>query len=397
MNLKDLNIAVIGAGIGGLAVALAFAHRGAQVTVYEQATEISEVGAGIQISPNGFVVLDALGLGEAIESAAVQADAVILRNHHGKKVVRLDLSSYGAGAYHLLHRADLIHILLQGARHHGVDIETGCCVQSVNCERGILQLQDGKMINADLVIGADGVHSRLRAQINGVAEPEFTGQVAWREVVPNDGQSKDIDLYMGPRRHLVSYPLRDLKQRNIVAVQERSAWASDSWSQVDRPEVLRQAFSDFGPEVKNILARVKQPNLWGLFVHPVAPRWHKGSAVLLGDAAHPMLPFLAQGANMALEDAWVLANLVAQENDLTEAFFRYQDARLFRTRRVVNAARKNARKYHIASAQLRFAAHTALKIGGLIAPRAVTKQFDWLYSYDATQLPRLQGDYSGVP
>ncbi|MEM8774536.1 MAG: FAD-dependent oxidoreductase [Pseudomonadota bacterium] len=386
METKSLDVAVIGAGIGGLASALALAQRGAQVTVYEQAPVISEVGAGIQISPNGFAVLRALGLGDAVENAAVRADAVVLKNHREHTVLRLDLARYGAGAYHLLHRADLIAILIKAAETAGVTVKTASNVEMISFDEPGLHLKDGTKPKADLIIAADGVHSIARALLNGASEPEFSGQVAWRAVVPNKGSENQIYLYMGAHRHLVSYPLRGGTERNIVAVQERTEWASDSWSQTDRPDRLRQAFADFGPEVRDLLALVEEPNLWGLFLHPVAERWHKGHVALLGDAAHPMLPFLAQGANMALEDAWVLTSYVVAERDLTQALARYQSARNARVGRVVNAARNNAKKYHLSMPPIRWAAHRALQLGGLIAPSIFTRQFDWLYRHDVTQM-----------
>ena len=223
-----------------------------------------------------------------------------------------------------------------------------------------------------------------RPVLNPETEGFFTGQVAWRALVPDSEARPDVRVFMGPRRHLVTYPLRDGQLRNIVAVQERAAWAKESWSQMDEPMNLRQVFSDFAPEVLGLLSRVEQVHLWGLFRLPVAERWNEGGVVLLGDAAHPTLPFLAQGANMALEDAWVLMRELKQAEDLQTGLAAYQAHRKTRTRRIVDAASRNAVKYHLSSPAVRWAAHTTLRIAGRVAPKRIIAQYDWLYGYDVT-------------
>ena len=186
---------------------------------------------------------------------------------------------------------------------------------------------------------------------------------------------------MGPGRHLVSYPLPG-GRRNIVAVEQRTAWAEEGWSHQDHPANLRGAFAGFAPRVQDWLSKVDAVFLWGLFRHPVAHRWHSGAQVLLGDAAHPTLPFLAQGANLALEDAWVLAR--ALDAPLDKALPHYQLERDARVRKVVDAASRNARNYHLSFPPARFAAHTMLRIAGAVAPGRVLGRLDWLYRHDVT-------------
>jgi len=389
MGLDRLNITVIGAGIGGLAVARACALRGANVTVLEQAAEISEVGAGLQISPNGFAVLRALGLGDALRRGAVQAKAVSLRDYRSHEVVRLDLGALESGDYYFIHRADLIEILAAGARAAGVKIRLLQKVSGVTpAARPKVELANGATLVSDLVIGADGLHSRARVALNGTSAPFFTRQVAWRTTIPNPGgRGPEARVHMGPMRHVVSYPLRDSTLLNIVAVQEKAAWAAESWSQKDDPDALRAAFGDFCPEVRAMLDAVQEVHLWGLFRHPVAAVWQAGNVALLGDAAHPTLPFMAQGASMALEDGWVLADALSARADVPEALARYQTRREARVRRVVEAANRNAWKYHLSFPPLRWAAHTALRAGGALAPIRMMRQFDWLYGHDVTQIP----------
>lgn len=388
MDLTGQNIAVIGAGIGGLTAALALRRRGAAVTVLEQADAITEVGAGLQISPNGANVLRALGLETRLRTQAVQARAVVLRDFRRKgEVLRLDLEQYAAGKpYYFVHRADLIGVLADAARDAGVLVRL---LQNVDrVEPGpppVIQMRNGARMTADLVIGADGLHSQTRAALNGVAAPRFTRQVAWRAVVPGTGDSAAVaQVHMGPKRHLVSYPLRGGALINIVAVQERRAWAEEGWHHADDPKNLRAAFADFGPDVQALLERVETVSLWGLFRHPVAASWHRGGAAILGDAAHPTLPFLAQGANLALEDAWVLVDCLGRHRDADIALRSYQQARRPRAQRVISAANGNAWKYHLSFPPLRAAAHLALRAGGALAPGQMVRQFDWLYDFDVT-------------
>lgn len=390
MTLQDRKITVIGAGIGGLAAALCLHRRGAEVTVLEQADAISEVGAGLQISPNGLAVLRALGLEHALARQAVRARAVVLRDYADpREVLRLDLARLAPGQrYFFAHRADLIELLAQAVREAGVQVRLLQKVETVvpgNGERPFLHLGNGAQVHADLVIGADGLHSRARAALNGADRPRFTGQVAWRAVVPNvTRMPAEAQVHMGPGRHLVSYPLRGGASVNLVAVQERAAWADEGWSHRDDPDNLRAAFAEFTGSARTLLAEVSEVGLWGLFRHPVAPVWHRGGVAILGDAAHPTLPFLAQGANLALEDAWVLADCLAAEADRDQALARYQARRRDRAERVIGAANGNAWKYHLRSAPLRGAAHLALRLGGRLAPERMVRRFDWLYGHDVT-------------
>lgn len=369
MKLTEREIRVVGGGVAGLAAARACAVRRANVTLYEQAPEITEVGAGLQISPNGYRVLQALGLALPFRAVALKAEGVVLRKgRSGREVLSLDLR--GAEVpYHFVHRAELIGVLMDGARSAGVEIK--------------LNSRAEPQEDAPLTIAADGLHSEYRSRIEGGGrEPKFTGQVAWRAVIEEDPGARPLaEVFMGPGRHLVSYPMKG-GRRNIVAVEERKGWVAESWHKEDEPDHLREAFNGFGGPVSDWLGRVGQVNLWGLFRHPVAKTWYKDGAVLVGDAAHPMLPFLAQGANMALEDAWVLADRLDRLDD-ARALGSYRSARRGRVARVVKTSQANARNYHL-RAPVAEAAHLALKIGHALNPKAALRQFDWLYGHDVT-------------
>jgi salicylate hydroxylase len=393
MTLRHRKITVLGAGIGGLAAACILARRGANVTVLEQADAIREVGAGLQVSPNGAAVLRALGLEEALAGRSVRAEAVQLCDgYSGAAVLRLDLARLRPDqGYHFMHRADLIDLLLTAARDAGVELQLLQKIKSVDLSgpRPLLLTQQGASREADLLIGADGLHSVLRQALNGTVAPFFTHQVAWRALVPASAEDPPVaEVHMGRGRHLVSYPLRGGQLRNIVAVEERRRWAEESWSLRDDPMELRLAFEGFGPRVQGWLDQVQDVWLWGLFRHPVAKRWHGQGAAILGDAAHPTLPFLAQGANMALEDAWVLGAELDRGVPDDQALAAYQAARAGRCARIVAAANSNARAYHLNS-PLRELAHLALRVGGKLAPGLPLGRFDWLYGADVTEGQRL--------
>ena len=389
MALQGQKITVAGAGIGGLTAAIALRQRGAQVTVLEQAEAITEVGAGIQVSPNGFAVLKALGLGEAFRAIAVQGAAVELRDYReGALVARLDLGLLPQDQpYFFVHRSDLIDLLAETARAAGVRIRLLQRVNSVTLEEGpVLHMCNGDVVKPKLLIGADGLHSKLRQTLNGVQAPFFTRQTAWRATIPNViGHPNVSRVHMGPRQHMVSYPLRGGEIINIVAVQERTGWAEEGWMHEDDPENLRAAFAGYGGEAKRMLDAVERVGFWGLFRHPVAPVWHKGCAAILGDAAHPTLPFMAQGAVMAMEDAWVLAHALDGAESIEAGLAAYQARREERVRKVIEAANGNAWKYHLAFPPLRFGAHLGLRALSTLAPNKLMQQFDWIYRHVVTK------------
>lgn len=388
MQLSALEVLVVGGGVAGLAAAAALMQRGARrVVVLEQAPAFAEVGAGIQISPNGARVLTALGQGAGLAQVGMRSTGVVLRaGARGGEVLRLHLPQDRPG-FHLCHRADLITLLESACA--GVEKRFGARVASVSPAgpRPSVTLKGGEVITADLLLGADGLHSVLRPVLNPAAPvaPFFTGQVAWRALIPCDANAApEAQIFMGPGRHLVSYPLRGGALRNIVAVEERGSWAQEGWNHPDNPAHLRTAFAGFGGPVPGWLAQIKQCWLWGLFRHEVAQHWHSGHAALLGDAAHPTLPFMAQGANMALEDAFVLVRSLEGAEDIPSALVRYQQARRARVKRVVAAANGNARNYHLRP-PLAQVAHMGLRLAGLLAPDAPLRKFAWIYDYDVTQ------------
>ncbi len=381
MITQGFKFAVVGAGIGGLAAATALRQAGADVVVLEQASDISEVGAGLQISANGVVVLKALGaVSDAIE-AGQRSYGTVLRDYKtGRFISRIREPSAGPTYYY--HRADLIELLLNSAQAAGVEIRLNSQVQDIREDDDNVEIRmaNGDLLTVDCLIAADGGRSAIRPYLNGEEIPGFSHQVAWRATIPWSVElsAPKAHLTMGPGQHVVTYPLRDQSLMNIVAIEERSDWQQEDWRLAGDPEELRQRFSDFGGKVREILGEVQETFVWALHLRPVARKWQNGRIALLGDAAHPTLPFMAQGACLALEDALILARSF-QADSLADALGNYETARAARARQVVETATANARNFHLRG-PMRVAAQMALTAMG---PR-LGRRYEWIYSYDAT-------------
>ena len=369
MSLIGLRVCVVGGGIGGMAAAAALAMRGANVALYEQAPAFGDVGAGLQVSANGQRVLNALGAvpNEVPESATVSPGTAMCDGWSGRQVGFVPAPRVGPTWY--MHRADLLDLLHSRARDLGVAFHLG-------------QSLDPDQVDADVVVAADGARSRWRAQVDGPDAPVFAGHVAWRTLVPWDSPAAaPARLAMGPGAHVVSYPLRQGRLLNIVAIEDRSDWRQEGWSITGDPAAFQTRFAVFGGPLKAAISAADTVHQWALHTRPVARRWHKGRVVLLGDAAHPTLPFMAQGACLALEDAWVLAAMLERHSaDVPAALAAYQNARVARVTRVVGLARGNAWRFHMPR-PFAWGAQAAMAIGGTM----LSRRLEWVYDYDATQ------------
>lgn len=356
---------VAGGGVAGLAAATSLARRGASVTVHERAPAFTEVGAGLQISPNGLRALAALGLDDTLRDVGVPSRGVrLVDGLSGREIVSLA----PRGTAFFVHRARLIDVLAEGAAAAGVTLRPGS------------DLSPGTP-DGDLVVGADGVRSVFRRAVEGDGQPLYTGQAAWRAVIRDPGAEPIAEVYLGPGRHLVTYPLAG-GLRNIVAAEDRADWTAEGWDVEDPPMALRGAFARFPARVQRWLAEVERVHIWGLFRHQVARRWHDGTHVLVGDAAHPTLPYLAQGANLALEDAVVLGRALAGPG--LDAYAAHRRAR---ASAVVDAASANARRFHLAHPLVRQTAFAALRLRDRMAPGMAGKSFGWIWNYDAATVP----------
>lgn len=395
-------IIVAGAGIGGLTAALALAKQGFFVTVCEQSACFSEVGAGLQMGPNAMHVLRALALTESLQTAAFVPQHACIRHYKtGEYYLKTPLAGsieekYGAPYWHL-HRADLHTVLVQACEDAGVEIVLNArllAYQELNDGQGVkVKLENGWEMSADLLVAADGVKSLVRHQMLGEDPASFTGQVAWRGLIPVEDLSgldiqPDACVWAGPGRHFVSYYLRGGKFVNFVAVEEREAWHSESWREEGDVAILQQAFAGWHPQVSELLKCVKSTFLWSLNGRSELPRWHQNGVVLLGDACHPMLPFMAQGAAMAIEDAYILAKCLGAQQQavsLTPALAKYEAMRKPRATQVQAMSRANAGLFHMHGGPFGVLKLKALQQVSHLMPQVVQKKLDFVYGYDATQ------------
>jgi salicylate hydroxylase len=389
---RSRTVIVAGGGIGGLTAALALAAKGFRVVVVEQAARLEETGAGIQLSPNATRVLSTLGLAERLAAVAVAPSAVAVRTYRGREIVRVPLGSfaqrrYGA-PYWVVHRADLQAALL-GAVRANADITLRLSARAedfASHAKGVtveLRTANGTEDEHGIaLIGADGLWSTLRARLGDRKPPRFAHRTAWRATLPArllvpEFRETVVSLWLGPDAHLVFYPVHAADALNIVAI-VRDDWHEAGWNAAGTREELLAHYSRWPPRVRNLLALPDRWLKWALYDRPRLGRWGKGPVTLLGDAAHPMLPFLAQGAAMAIEDAHVLAEHLGRTPDRPEkGLRRYERQRLRRTARVQRAARGNSRVYHM-SGLAALARNMALRSRG---GESLLQRYDWLYGW----------------
>ena len=350
-----MKILVVGGGIGGLTAALAFERRGFEVTVAEQAGVISEVGAGLQLSPNAMKVMNALGVGAAVMRDAFRPQALEMRwGRSGNLIFDVPLRKAAinrwGGEYIHVHRADLIEALREELVARAPQaLMLGQRLESFEERDGrpVARFAGGGEFVADLIVGADGIHSKVRELVCGPDKPHFTGNVAWRATVPVSELGDNVPpptacVWAGPRRHAVTYLLRRGSLANFVGVVEHKTPGEESWTATGAKDQALKDFKGWHPSVRGIIEAAETLNRWPLYDRPELPHWYKARAVLLGDACHPMLPFLAQGAAMAIEDAWALGAALGTEKSIPYALAAYETRRKARATRVQQGARKTA-------------------------------------------------------
>ena len=387
-------IVIVGGGIGGLTAALSLIKHGFAVEVYEQAPVLKEIGAGVQISANGMRVLSALGVADQIVEEAAHPERREIRMWNtGEAWTAFDLGkvsieSYGH-PYVTIFRPDLLRILSDAlASIAPTALQLGSRVESLDADLATVRFQDGGIAEGDALIGADGIHSVVRAALHGADNAEFTGLVAWRGVIPMSGLPAHLarpvsSNWIGPGRHVVQYPLRRDSLMNFVGVVERDDWQEESWTTPGSHSDMHADFAGWHDDVHQLIAAIPQPYLWALKLRRPLPSWSKGRVTLLGDACHPTLPFLAQGAVMAIEDGFILARaLAAHRNDVSAAFRAYESARLERTAQVVNGSADNTKRFH--NPLLGDPAAAQAYVAREWAEEPLRKRYDWMYRYDAT-------------
>jgi salicylate hydroxylase len=392
------HILIVGAGIGGLTAALALLKKGFDVDVYEQAAGLKEVGAGLQISANGTRSLHALGLEDELAALAVAPDGKEVRLWNTGQTWKLfDLGAESVDRYGFpyltAYRPDVHRVLSDAVRRERPDaLHLGAKCVGFTQEAGkvTLHLEGGRSAVGDVLIGADGVHSRIRESIFGADKPSFSGCVAWRGVVPAERLSKRLlrpvgTNWIGPGGHVVHYPLRGGKLMNFVGIVERDDWQVESWSERGTKEECASDFAGWHEDIHELIANIDTPYKWALMVRAPLEGWRSGRVSLLGDACHPMLPFLAQGAVMAIEDGYILARSFELCGcDIEGALTRYERARLDRTKRAMIGSAENAKRFH--SQRLADSVQAQSYVDHEWSESRVRQRYEWLFEYDVTRV-----------
>jgi len=356
---RATRIAIIGGGIGGLAAAVALRQRGFEVHVYERASRIAEVGAGLQVGPNAVKVFYALGLKEALHRSAfeptnmvsIKWDDASLRHRVPLKAIATE--QYGA-PYMTAHRAHIQSMLHEALPENVITLDATCVGAETRGQTAVARFADGREVEADVVIGADGIRSAIRAQHFGADRPRFTEMMCWRAMVPIEhvpaqfGPGGSVELargeyfgWLGPNGHVICYPIGNGDMLNMFCGHVTDQWVEESWSVPSSRAELIAAYEGWNEALLGIFRHVEYVFKWGIHDRDPVPEWTKGRVTLLGDAAHPTMPTLAQGGNMAIEDGYVLArNLARHGDDVGAGLKAYVAERQPRTARVTLQSRQ---------------------------------------------------------
>jgi salicylate hydroxylase len=380
-------VAVVGGGIGGLVLALAMRERGISIEVYEQADELREIGAAVALSANGTRELRRLGLGEQIESVSVVPSALVIRRWNSGEVIAdhpmgrdgIYEATFGA-PYYGVHRVALLQALADRLADEGVNLGRRCVGVDERDSGAELQFADGSSATADVVVGADGVHSVMRRHVVGEVRGRFSGTVGYRGLVPVEAMPSlpdptPLQFWAGPRRHLLHYAIDGGRTINFLAVVRAPEWTADTWMEECEVGDAVDAYAGWHPAVTEMVGATDVGARWALFDLAPLERWHTDRVVLMGDAAHAMVPHQGQGANQTIEDAIALADCLAADDDLASALRHYEESRRKRTARVQRWSRRAADLMHLPD-------------GPEIAPRdnvfrELYTELAWIHAHDA--------------
>jgi salicylate hydroxylase len=391
------HILVAGGGIGGLTAALALLKHGYNVDIYEQASELREVGAGLQLAPNGIRVLHEVGVLEDFLKLACQAEGKEIRLWNTGQSWKIhDLGEESVARYGFpyctAYRPDLLAVLADGVRRvkpDAIHLRAKCSGFAQDSNGVTLQYEGGEA-KGDALIGADGVHSRIRQALFGDDKPEYTGMLSWRGVIPMDKLPQHMrrrvgSNWVGPGGHVVHYPVHRGEYMNMNGIIEIEGWQEESWSAKGTHDECHACFEGWNADIHAMIDNISTPFKWALFNRTPLTQWSVGRVSLVGDACHSMLPMLAQGAGMALEDGFVLARaLEAASGNIAQGLKRYEQARIERTTKVVLGSAENGRRFQ--SRTLANAEEAQAYVDREWTPEKVRARYEWLFTYDVTKV-----------
>lgn len=393
MNRQPIVI-MAGAGIAGLVAAMALIDRGFRVQVLEQARTLGPVGAGIQLSANATRVLYQLGLGAALEAVTIKPGGKCIRLWStGQQWQLFDLgaesiATYGY-PYMMLYRPDLHQVLIDGlaARDPAALVLSARVTDVAQDDSGVrVTLADGRVVEGDVLVGADGVHSVVRAKVIAEDQPRFSGCIAWRGVIPTGTlpasmQGPEGVNWVGPGGHIVHYPVHGGKLVSFTAIVEKQGWFKESWTETGSVEECHADFAGWHDDIHAFIRELHAPLRWAMMIRDPLTNWTKGRVTLMGDAAHPTLPFLAQGAAMGIEDGLILARaLEANGDDFGAGLRAYQATRIERTTKIVLGSSANTQRFH--NPELAHAEGAEAYIAREWEPGKVRSRYAWLFSYE---------------
>lgn len=390
MAHKDIEIAVVGGGIGGLAAAISLLQAGFDVHVFEQSRVMREVGAGLQVSPNASRVLHRLGLADELAKLGVRPFAFHQRRwKDGRTLLKTPLADAVVEAFgyphYQSHRGDILSMLVAALPSDRLHTGHRLTDFADRGDRIEAEFENGSRIAAKALIGADGIHSTVCRLLFGAGQPRFTGCVAYRGLIPAE-RVKHLDievtaqLWLGPGKHIIVYYVAGKRLVNFVANIEQASWTRESWTDRGSVSDLQTGFADWDPKLRAIIDAIDETFIWGLFDRAPLQRWSVGRVTLLGDSCHPMLPYIAQGAAQALEDGATLTACLKKYSDVVEALQRYEALRLQRATHIQGMATANKTRFHLPDGPAQRERDAKMAEGGTDWS---IKAIAWIYGYDS--------------
>jgi salicylate hydroxylase len=378
-------IAIVGGGLAGLAAAHALQTFGMKAEVFETAPALGEIGAAVNVSPQAVKALQAIGVGDQVAAVGNTSPGIYTRNMQTGEFLELNdrhkaAARYGA-PYYTFHRADLLDALASGLDHSSIHLDHRLTGIAERSDRILLAFANGTEVEAEIVIGADGVRSVIRQALYGDDNPTYTGQMVWRALLNGGDVPAEVleptghIQWVGPGCHLLAYYIRGRKLVNIVTQEDTDKWVEEGWSTRGDPDEMRLSFPNPEPRLKTLLSVVTACSKWGLFTRPLTQNWGRGRIQLIGDAAHAMLPNAGQGACQAFEDAYILARWLEACRDPVEAFGNFRRIRIPRVHGVQRLSFSNARFKHMRDS-------AAVKESIASGKSSVHGNADWVWGYD---------------